>query len=120
MKRYLLILSMLVFTGCAYSGLVTMNAEGRYTIEELSAEKESSIYYAKWRANNYCKKQKKMAAILKEETVYQGILDEKVADAARRAEDVVWKTGSSYPAAQVLGSVTSNEDYKTEIEFECR
>ena len=121
MKSKLFVLAGMILAGCASTQAVTMTPQGQYQVVSLSSEKEYSIAAAKRKAQKYCGKTK-VPMITKEETIYQGVLAESVSDAVKKVGDVIWGTGEKDAAQtnQILRSASSDEDYKTTIEFECK
>jgi hypothetical protein len=100
MKNFCMILGCFILLGCvsASKDLTTLTPDGHYEVVGLAGTKEGSIYEAKSQANKHCWKENKMVMIDKEETIYQGILPEKVAK---------------------IGGLTMT-DFKTTLGFECK
>jgi hypothetical protein len=101
MKIFYLILGSFILLGCASTqstDMITLTPDGRYEVVGLSGTKEGAMYEAKSQANQYCRKEKKMVMIDKEESIYQGILPDKVSK---------------------IGGLTMT-DFKTTLEFECK
>ena len=121
MKENILIICFVVFfcTGCTSTLPVMRTIAGTYKLEALSSDRGYSIATARKSANKYCKQSQQVPVVVKEETVYQGILDEDINRIAKVAGNVAWDLGKT-DASTVLGDASSDSEYQTTIEFECR
>ncbi len=127
MKRGQLYLSLflgcLSIIGCGTAKkvpLATMTAQGSYELIEFSANKDKSMLNARTSANTFCASRKQgMAMVLSEETIYQGLIDERLNQTAQKAGQIGSGVLGSNKATDSLGKIVSNEDYKTMIEFKC-
>jgi hypothetical protein len=84
-----------------------------------SAERSQSIIKADDEAQEYCQREKKTVAFIKQDTIYQGQYDETLTSAGRVAGRVAGSLGST-KAANASRALSSPTDYKTTFEFRCQ
>jgi len=92
--------------------LLTVGYDGDRTGSILEAEREAGRYCWNFEGG-------KQVLVIRETTIYQGRIDEQIAEAANIAGKVGEMIGS--PEAVRGGrALSSADDYKTTVEFECR
>ena len=122
-KFSLLILGMLVLvlTSCATTKmpLTTMTQDGLFLLTEFASSEDRAVLGARTSANTVCEKRTKgMAIIMKEETQYKGVVDEKLGTLAQKAGNVAKVFDQTRKAGEGIGEFSS-DDYKTTVEFKC-
>ena len=117
----LTLLSILTFSSCSTAKvpLTTMTVDGALQLTEFAATHDGAVLQARQSANTVCSRRKAgMAMIMKEETTYQGLMDEKLGRVAQKAGNVSKIFTQTQKASEGISSF-SRDDYKTEIQFKC-
>ena len=96
MKHLFIILLALGFISCSHHKDVRPSADGVHRVEIMAESKEQGARNALDQANYFCEKRQKAAAIVKEEAVYEGEMNESDYKSAKKASK----------AAQILGGST--------------
>lgn len=123
--------SMFVASSCAHHRDVRPGVNGQSRVVTTAETAEGSERDALSQANHYCKEFKKMPKILSEKTQYTGEMDENTRKTLRKASTAAILVGGGMDndksnngaviggAGQVGAIMTSGEDYRTEMSFEC-
>ncbi|HVJ64466.1 MAG TPA: hypothetical protein VM901_04360 [Bdellovibrionota bacterium] len=134
MKRSILVsllaLSGLVI-GCAHHRDVRPGADGKNRVVTTATEAEKASRGSIAQATHYCEQFKQAPRIVSEGTVYTGEMDENTRKVLRKASNAAILVGGvnsdyDHPVNPVLGAgqvgaiMTSGEDYRTEMVFECK
>jgi hypothetical protein len=118
--------------GCAHHRDVRPGASGQNRVVTTSQEAESASRGAISQANHYCKQFKQAPRIISEKTTYIGEMDENTRKTLRKASNAAILVGGMHSdpskpkvnpvmgAGQVGSVMTSGEDYRTEMVFECK
>jgi len=132
-----IILLNMFLIACAHHRDVRPGAEGLHRVVVLGDNEGDGERNAISQANHYCKEVEgnKYAAFVKEETKYQGQMDEdthKTVRTASKAAGVVGggmsvfggrresNAGKAIMGAGAVGGVVTNNAYKTEMQFKCQ
>lgn len=122
-KRYLgVVLIGFTLAACSSARVKVMStADGNYRTVVDDVERDKAETAAFKSAQKHCKNQQ--VVVLNEKTEYRGTMDEKQRALIRKASNAAWMIGKSgsgvETAGQVGRSMTSDRDYRTEIEFRC-
>jgi len=142
MKRIVTILiPCLLLSSCAHHRDVRPGTNGIHRVEVQGSDKGFVSRNALSQANDFCKEQKKYAAIIEESVKYVGTMDEKTYNAARTASTVatvagvgtgayavarkktmksnVSKVAVGATAAGILGNTIISNGYLAEMRFKC-
>lgn len=118
-------LTLSVVAACTTASVRVMPGEGDlHSVISRDIEREGAEEAAIEAAHDYCAKSQRTAVFVKDETKYTGQMDEGARNVIRNASAAAWmlsKTGSPISdAGQVGNAMTSDRDYKSEIQFKCR
>lgn len=116
--RILMALCSGVLAGCATGAAGARGASVQLT--SYAATRSEAIMQTTRQAEDYCRAHSRPAVrLLREETVYQGQLDEDISATAQTAAKVAAVFGSQQ-AGQAGTALSSPTDYKTTINFVCQ
>ena len=126
MKKNSLVLILLIGLALAACSTarkrVISTADGTQKVVVDDIERDKAENQAFKSAKKYCKE--KQVVVLSEKTEYRGTMDEKQRNLIRKASKAAWMVSKSGSPVGTVGEagqmMTSDRDYRTEIEFKCQ
>ena len=122
-KLVLVLLVGLALVACSSARTRVMStADGANKVVADDVEREKAESAAFKSAKKYCKE--KQVVVISEKTEYRGTMDEKQRNFIRKASKTAWMLGKSGSPVETAGEagqmMTSDRDYRAEIEFKCQ
>lgn len=130
------LITMGAMAGCSTASVRVMpGADGNHKVVSRDIERDDAEEEAIEAAEDYCKDRGQTAVFAKEETKYEGSMDEQTRKTVRTASKAGMILGGAgalggsrtQGAGAVLGTagmvgygVTSDRDYKSEVQFRCQ